>query len=65
VKWEDDYEKKIKEMKDGDVIVLDNTRFQKEELENKSWEEHANDSFIKKIRSFRGFICSRRSECLS
>lgn len=49
VKWEDDYEKEIKEMKNGDVVVLDNTRFQKEELENKSWEEHANDSFIKKL----------------
>lgn len=49
VKWEDDYESEIKKLKNGEILLLDNTRFQKEEMENKSWEEHANDSFIKKL----------------
>ncbi|PIN85585.1 MAG: phosphoglycerate kinase [Candidatus Diapherotrites archaeon CG11_big_fil_rev_8_21_14_0_20_37_9] len=49
VAWEKDYVSAIKEMKDGEVVVLDNTRFQKEEEEKKTPEEHANDSFIKKL----------------
>src|SRR3989344_2840137 len=49
VKWGDDYVSEIKKMKGGDVIVLDNTRFQKEEQEKKTPEEHANDPFIKKL----------------
>jgi len=49
VSWENDYVSAIKEMKDGEVVVLDNTRFQKEEEEKKTPEEHANDSFIKKL----------------
>lgn len=49
VKWEDDYVSAIKSMKDGEVIVLDNTRFQKEEQEDKSPEEHSKDAFMKKL----------------
>jgi len=49
VKWEDDYVGAIKAMKDGEVIVLDNTRFQKEEQEDKSVQEHSKDDFIKKL----------------
>ncbi|MCR4368671.1 MAG: phosphoglycerate kinase [archaeon] len=49
VKWEDDYVSEIKAMKDGEVIVLDNARFQKEEQEKKTPEEHAEDGFIKKL----------------
>lgn len=47
--WEQDYISEIKKMKDGDIIVLDNTRFQKEEQEDKSPQEHAKNDFIKKL----------------
>lgn len=49
VSWEEDFVSAIKAMKEGDVIVLDNTRFQKEEQEDKSPQEHANDGFIRKL----------------
>ncbi|MCR4335568.1 MAG: phosphoglycerate kinase [archaeon] len=49
VKWEDDFEKEIKSMKDGEVIILDNTRFLKDEQTKKTPEEHAEDETIKKL----------------
>src|SRR3989344_794623 len=49
VRWNEDYVSAIKSMKDGDVILLDNTRFQKEEQEDKTAEEHSKDPFIKNL----------------
>tara|TARA_Y100000310_G_scaffold229792_1_gene232224 strand:- start:3046 stop:4242 length:1197 start_codon:yes stop_codon:yes gene_type:complete len=49
VKWEDDFEKEIKSLKDGEVIILDNTRFLKDEQTKKTPEEHAKDETIKKL----------------
>ncbi|MEK6958146.1 MAG: phosphoglycerate kinase [archaeon] len=49
VKWEADYVSEIKNMENGDIVVLDNTRFIKEEQEDKTPEEHANDPVIKKL----------------
>src|SRR3989338_296521 len=45
--WSEDYASAIKAMKDGDIVMLDNTRFQKEEEQAKTPEEHAQDAFIK------------------
>ncbi|VVB99820.1 Phosphoglycerate kinase [uncultured archaeon] len=49
VKWDEDYVSIIKAMKDGEVVLMDNTRFQKEEQEDKTPEEHAKDDFIMKL----------------
>ncbi|MFH1391515.1 MAG: phosphoglycerate kinase [Candidatus Diapherotrites archaeon] len=49
VKWEDDFEKEIKSLKDGEVIILDNTRFLKDEQVKKTPDEHAEDETIKKL----------------
>ncbi|PIN97135.1 MAG: phosphoglycerate kinase, partial [Nitrosopumilus sp. CG10_big_fil_rev_8_21_14_0_10_33_7] len=49
VSWEDDYVSAIKEMKNGEVIVLDNPRLMKEEQEKKTPVEHAKDGFIKNL----------------
>ncbi len=49
LRWNDDYVAAIKAMKDGEVVVLDNTRFQKEEQEDKGLEEHSKDEFMKKL----------------
>ncbi len=49
VKWDEDYVSAIKNMQNGEIIVLDNTRFQKDEEVEKTPEEHANDDFIKKL----------------
>src|SRR3989338_8131870 len=68
VKWEEDYVSEIKKMKDGEIVVLDNTRFQKEEEVDKGPEEHANDDFIKKLGPLGGlfvqdaFSVSHRSQ---
>ena len=51
VTWEEDYVKAIREMKNCEVLVLDNTRFQKEELDDESSADHSNDAFIKKLGS--------------
>ncbi len=49
VKWDADYVSEIRSMNEGSIIVLDNTRFQKEEQEDKTPQEHAQDHFIKKL----------------
>jgi phosphoglycerate kinase len=49
VKWNEDYAKEIKNMKNGEIILLDNVRFLKEETEKKTIAEHAKANFIKKI----------------
>jgi phosphoglycerate kinase len=49
VKWSDEYVKEIKEMKNGEIILLDNVRFLKEETEKKTPEEHSKAEFVKKI----------------
>ena len=49
VKWDSDFVSAIKAMKDGEIVVLDNARFQKEEQDDKTPEEHAQDPFIKKL----------------
>ena len=49
VRWSEDYVGAIKAMKEGDVILLDNTRFQKEEQEDKTPQEHGKDPFIKNL----------------
>ncbi len=49
MRWSEDYVSAIKAMKGGDVILLDNTRFQKEEQDDKSPEEHAKDPFIRAL----------------
>ncbi len=50
IKWEDDFETEIKNMKEGEIILLDNTRFQKNEQQKKTPEEHGEDELPKKIR---------------
>lgn len=49
VKWDEDYVKAIKNLSSGEILVLDNTRFQKDEEQEKDWQEHANSEFIKKL----------------
>lgn len=48
-KWDSDYVSEIKNLVEGEVLILDNTRFQKDEQEKKTPEEHANDDFIKSL----------------
>lgn len=56
VKWNEDYVKKIKEMKNGEIILLDNTRFLAEEGKELTPEEHAKTGFIKKLTSIPNSI---------
>lgn len=49
LKWDSDIAKEIKSLKNGEIAVLDNTRFQKEEQLDKSPAEHAKDPFIKSL----------------
>jgi len=56
VKWEDDFETEIKNMKNGEIILLDNTRFQKNEQQKKTAEEHGEDEFIKKLGPLGDFF---------
>jgi phosphoglycerate kinase len=45
-KWSQDYISAIKKMKEGDVIILDNTRFLKFESESKPAKEHMKEKII-------------------
>ncbi len=47
--WKNDYLGAIKKMKNGDVILLDNTRFLDFETEEKTPEEHAKTKEIKEL----------------
>lgn len=49
VSWKEDYKKAIKDLKNGEILVLDNTRFLPEELEKKSAEEHSKDKIIQEL----------------
>lgn len=48
-KWNQDYIPAIKKMKEGEAILLDNTRFLDFETEKKSAEEHAKEVKIKEL----------------
>jgi phosphoglycerate kinase len=50
-KWNEDYISAIKKMKDGDVILLDNTRFLPCESKEKPAAEHAKEKTIKDLAS--------------
>lgn len=56
VKWADDYVEEIKSLKNGEAIILDNTRFMDEEQKSKSPEEHAEDGFIKNLGSLGDYF---------
>ena len=64
VKWDEDYVSAVRGLRNSEVLVLDNTRFQKEEQEKKTPEEHANDPFIKKLGPLGGlFVQDALSVC--
>jgi len=48
-KWDDDYLSAIKKMKEGEVVLLDNTRFLEFEAENRKPEEHAKEPVIRDL----------------
>ena len=47
--WDEDYASVIRKLKDGDILVLDNTRFQKEESVDKTPEEHSKAKFVQEL----------------
>ncbi|MDO8428008.1 MAG: phosphoglycerate kinase [Candidatus Diapherotrites archaeon] len=47
--WDDDYISKIKELKNGNILVLDNTRFLDYETQELSAEEHAENPKVKEL----------------
>jgi len=49
LRWFKDYETPIKNLKEGRIVMLDNTRLIAEESEEKTPEEHAKDGFIRKL----------------
>ncbi len=52
VKWDEDYKKKIKELKNGEIILLDNTRFLDiEQAKGKSAEDFSKEEPIKSLAS--------------
>ncbi|HEC82618.1 MAG TPA: phosphoglycerate kinase [Thermoplasmatales archaeon] len=59
----------IKNMREGDIILLDNVRKCKEEMEKKNAEEHAKAEMIKKLSQFGdafindAFAASHRKQC--
>jgi len=55
-KWDEDYISAIKEMKNGEIILLNNTRFLEFEEEKKSAEEHAKTKEIKELAEVADFF---------
>ncbi len=49
ITWEEDYIDAVKKLSAGEIIVLENTRFQAEEEQEKSFGEHAESGFVKKL----------------
>ncbi|MDD5148484.1 MAG: phosphoglycerate kinase [Candidatus ainarchaeum sp.] len=54
--WQEDFVSAIKNLKDGEAVLLDNTRFQEDEAVEKSPEEHAKSPWIQKIASVSDFF---------
>ena len=54
--WKEDFEKIIKGLASGEVLLLENTRFQEDEAVDKTPEEHSKSSWIKKIAANSDFF---------
>ncbi len=54
--WEQDYLKEIKFSKNGDIILLENTRFNEGEAVEKTSEEHSKEDFVKNIAEVVDFF---------
>jgi phosphoglycerate kinase len=56
IKWNEDYIKAINEMNNGEIILLDNTRFLKEEEQETTPQNHSQNGFIKKLAKINNSI---------
>lgn len=56
VSWEQDYLKEIKFSKNGEIILLENTRFNEGEAVEKSLEEHSKEEFVRNISEVADFF---------
>jgi len=54
--WDEDYKAIIRKLKDGDILVLDNTRFQKDESVEKTPLEHSRDKFVQELALVSDFF---------
>jgi len=62
--WDENYLGAIKKLSNGEILLLDNTRFQKEEMVNASPAQHAKDGFIAALAPLGGlFVQDALSIC--
>ncbi len=56
VKWNQDYVKEINSMQNGEIILLDNTRFLEEETKKLTPKQHSENGFVKKLCSVKNSV---------
>ncbi|MBI5553865.1 MAG: phosphoglycerate kinase [Candidatus Diapherotrites archaeon] len=56
VEWETDYPKQIRQLKDGEIVLMQNVRFNEAETEEKTPAEHAKTEFIKKLATVSDYF---------